>query len=200
MKSINLIMPFSRAHLKDDLIRLYEPMDIIIYQIMFESESYIDFKREWVKPFFVPYPRPPALSAVNAVNYFLRNHEFLDDDYYVLAPDDDMYAPGVFDSIKKMDDDIIIISMDRGGKTSFERTLRAEPNNMRVNFVGGEQVFAKGKIFKNIQFEIDYFADGKMVEKLKEKHAFRYEPELFVLFNYLNPEWWTEQTWEKCQS
>ncbi len=192
MTKINIMMPFSRGHLKTTLIKHYEPMDITIHQIMFESEVYTNFDREWVKPFFIPksHPKPSTYAALYAVNYFLANHKFSDDDYYVITPDDDIYAPGVFNAIKKMNDNIVVISMDRGDQTRHRRYLYANKDNMKKEYVGGEQFFIKGKIYKKIQFETNRCADGIMVEMLIKKYTFRYEPKLFVFFNYLNPKWW----------
>ena len=197
MRKINLIMPFSRAHLKDELIKFYEPMDIIIHQIMYESEPYVDFKRDFVRPYFFPGEPlgPPFNVTLCLINLFLQKHDFSDDDFYCTAPDDDAFAPGVLESIKLMDSDIVIISMDRGPITECVRNLIATPAFMYVGFVGGEQAFIKGKIFKDLRFdETADCADGRMIESLKEKYEFRYEPDLWALFNYFNPEWWPERS------
>lgn len=196
MKKIHLIMPFSRRHLKDKLIQYYEPMDIIIHQIMYKSEKYIDFKRKWVKPCIISdKPSDKSINIGNhAVNCFIKDHEFTDNDYYIITPDDDMFNSDVFNKIKKMDNDIIVISMDRGKLTSYKQMLYAEQKYMRVGYVGAEQVFIKGKIFKELKYDdTDCCGDGVVIESLKEKYDFRYEPKLFVKFNYFNPKWWTEQ-------
>jgi len=187
LKDIHLVMPFSRYHLKDDLIAHYGPMGIMMHPIIYSSAQLIRFNRAWVDEFVILGDEPvwpPVDPCYAKINEFIAGHDFVDDDYYVVACDDDMFEDGVFDAIKKMDDDIVVISMKRADGWS---TLNADPKSMKTGFVGCEQLFIKGHIFKTLQYnDKNNCADGEMAEALKRREDIRYEPLLFALWNYLD--------------
>lgn len=104
----------------------------------------------------------------------------LDEDIqYMILCDDDFVDEGFWDKIP--DEDIVVVSMDRG--VDF---LRARPEMMRIGRVGGEQVIVKGKILKNYRYGLSNVGDGEMIEQMvKNGEKFIYVPDAHVLFNWL---------------
>jgi len=92
MKNIHLVIPFSRFHLLDTLIKHYESMNIILHPIVFETEMVSGtFEQSWIEPMIIPNDSPKnwIIAAHAKVNYFIQNHKFIDDDYFCFFADDD---------------------------------------------------------------------------------------------------------------
>ena len=134
-------------------------------------------------------------------NYFIEHSEIIDDDYYVAVDDDDMYEPNVFNEIKWMNDDIVIISMKRGHKTPTNvipdrkyptSTLWAAPENVQVGAISNQQSFVKGYVFKKYLYDAQgHCGDGRLAVRRKEAgEQIAYRPDLFALFNYYEPGRW----------
>lgn len=206
MKQIHLIMPFMRHNFKGKLIEAYRPMGIIWHPIMFRDEA-TDFPNEpWIVP-YVPFIDSKEYAVLMPGNFkrnrFIFTQEIVDDDYYVTVDDDDMYEAGVFDKIKQMDDDIVIISMKRGhfmpiGVSEVRKypttTLYAHSDNVQIGSISAQQSFVKGKIFKAHLFNEDSHQwDGEIAVHHKGSgEQIRYEPDLFALFNYYEPGRWDD--------
>jgi len=200
MKNIHLVTPFMRAELKDTLISAYRPMGVIWHPIMFADEV-VDFETKinpWIVPSYIIF-KSTDITVKMPGNYkrnqFIKNVPIIDDDYYVTVDDDDMYEPDVFGEIRKMDDDIVIISMKRGhhipeGATAIRQyptsTLIASPDNICVGSISAQQSFVKGKIFKQHLFNEDNHCwDGEIAIHHKESgEQIAYRPDLFALFNF----------------
>ena len=207
MTQIHIITPFMRANLKETLIEAYRPMNIIWHPIMFFDEM-VDFdhqgQNQWIFPLVIPGEAASCkvkMPGCYKRNLFIKNIPIIDDDYYVTADDDDMYESGVFDAIKKMNDDIVIISMKRGDcipddVTPIRRyptsTLIAKPENIQIGRISAQQSFVKGRIFKQHLFNEDSHCwDGEIAIHHKDsgEHV-GYRPELFALFNFYEPGRW----------
>jgi hypothetical protein len=203
--NIHLIMPFYRTGNLDKLINAYRPMNVILHTIVFEDE-WFNFPNDelWIHGNII-FGMQAADCTVKPEcfkrNWFIKNCEINDDDYYVCVDDDDMYEPKVFDSIKQMDDDIVIISMKRGYQipkdAAIERryqtnTLIAHPDNVKLGSISGQQSFVKGKIFKEHLFDEEYQAwDYLMATHHKATgEQIAYRPDLYALFNYYEPGRW----------
>ena len=206
MKNIHLIMPFSRHHLKETLENAYRPMDIMWHPILFEDEARVSvFNEPWIEPVIIPEPAPPPdFISVGAlkINHFIKTSLMINEDYYCIPSDDDMYQTGVFDRVKEFDDDVVIISMKRGhnipeGVPQEKRyptcPLLAHPDNVREGMISGEQYFVKGRIFKRLKFEPVQNSDGQVAEYLKANYKIRYEPYLYAMFNYYEPGRWNKK-------
>ncbi len=205
MRQVHLITPFMRHNLKEKLIEAYRPMGIIWHPIMFSDEA-ISFEEPWIWPVFIlgNSKECEALMPGNFKrNWFIQHCEIIDDDYYVTVDDDDMYEEGVFDAVKQMDDDIVIISMKRGHFTPMgvpevrkysTTTLYAHPDNVQIASISAQQSFVKGKIFKVHLFNEDSHQwDGEIAVHHKGSgEQIRYEPDLFALFNYYEPGRWDD--------
>ena len=205
MKNIHLIMPFSRHELKDKLIEAYRPMNVILHPIMFQDEE-TPFGEPWILPVIIPTNSRDCTVLMPGTlkrNYFIKNAEIIDEDYYVTVDDDDMYEAGVFGHVKQMNDDIVIISMKRGysipeGVKPIRRyptaTLIAHSDNVRIGEISAQQSFVKGKIFRTHLFNEELHNwDGEIIVHHKESgEQIRYEPNLFALFNYYEPGRWAK--------
>jgi hypothetical protein len=208
MKQIHLVMPFTRKENKDILIAAYRSMNIILHPIMFQDEV-IDFDESrwwWIEPLVIPMNSTSDLGNLYPQdfkrNYFIEHYEIIDNDYYVAADDDDMYEHGVFDAIKQMDDDIVIISMKRGDnipegikqeRKYITNTLYAHPKNIQIGTISNQQSFVKGAQFRRFLYESGQgnCADGYLAIKRKEAGIqTAYRSDLFVLFNYLEAGRW----------
>lgn len=132
------------------------------------------------------------------INKFVAEHEFIDDDYYMILMDDDALPPDFYNDIRHYDQDVIVFSMKRGdnipeGLDAFRAhptfTLIASRDNMKVGHVGLQQIMMRGRIFKNLKCEDVYYADGLAAERLKDENV-KYVPDIYILFNYLEPGRW----------
>jgi hypothetical protein len=194
-----------RHHLKDTLIKAYGPMNIIWHPIVFQDES-ANFNEPWIFPYIIPMNRKDCKAAMPQYtmrNWWIKNNGIIDDDYYVTVDDDDMYEAGVFDAIKQMDADIVIISLKRGHQIPADaisirqypiNTLIAHPDNVQRGEISSQQSIIKGKIFKAHLFDdSSQFGDGDMaVHHKKSGEQIAYRPELFALFNYYEPGRWNK--------
>ena len=66
-------------------------------------------------------------------------------------------------------------------------TLYAKPENIAICHVGIEQIFIKGKILKRMEFENHEYADGKIAVELHQRYKCQFMPDVYALFNYLEP-------------
>ena len=200
MNNIHLITLFSRHYLFTELLSRYLPMRVIWHLLRFESEKpFPDISNHpWIIPMIIPDQyKINHMLPIN--NYFILNGNIVDDDYYIFSPDDDMYEPGVMRKIRGLQDPVVVISMKRGHHVPSgcvphpTDTLIACPENMRIGRIGGEQIFVKGKVFKAHRFREDvYEADGYMALEYAANYPIRFEPDLYVLFNY-----YQEGRWDK---
>ena len=182
-------------------------MNVILHPIMFQDEV-TDFNELWIEPFIILIDSSKCQAERIECfkrNKFIASHPFSDEDYYACVDDDDMYEPGVFGEIKKMDEDIVIISMKRGNNIPDDiiptrryptTTLIANPEKVCLGKISGQQSFVKGKIFKDHLFNEDYHCwDGEIAIHYKESgEQIAYRPDLFVLFNYFEPQRWEEKS------
>ena len=145
MKDIHLIMPFSRPENIERLINAYEGTGVYMHPILFEDEAEKCkplWSKLWIRPFVIR--ESSKLCTVLMPGTYKRNrwiaeNKVIDDDYYLTADDDDSYEANVFDEVRGMDSDVVIISMKRGTKVPDEAdivrnyptsTLIAKPENM----------------------------------------------------------------------
>jgi len=206
LSQVHLITPFYRLDLKEKLVSTYLPMNIIWYPIMFQDEK-TEFNESWIIPHIISSHSKDCKALIPGNfkrNLFIKNCEIIDNDYYVTVDDDDAYEAGVFDKIKRMDNDIIIISMKRGyniprsvipSRRYPTNTLIAAPEAVNIGSISGQQLFVKGRIFKKHLFDENSLCwDGEMAIHHKESgEQIRYEPNLYALFNFFEAERWEER-------
>ena len=203
-RQIHVVMPFAREHLKDTLLKVYENKDIILHPI---TDKTIEWDRPWVKPVFVS--GEITKNPYHKLNYFIATQEIVDEDYYWWMSDDDSVEENVIPKLKGMDDDVVFISMKRGNHVPKTPdpvsmhpawTLYAHPGKVAINDIGAEQMIVKGKVFKTLKYDMESpYADGMMAIYLKQNYPIRYEPDLFVLFNYFQPGRWNKEEMEEIK-
>ena len=211
-RQVHIIMPFSRPENEQKLINSYNELGVNLYFIMFQDEAEkfgIDGLGDchWVHPIIIPEDSTDCkvmMPGCYKRNWYIKNYTIKDDDYYLTADDDDFYESNVFDEIRKMDDDIVIISMKRGHHTpkgvSILRdyptdTLFAHPDNVKLGHISAQQSFVKGKIFKqHLHNEQFHCWDGELIVHHKESNEqIAYRPDLYALFNYFEPGRWEDR-------
>jgi len=183
-RTYNVITPLSRWKNVDALIEMLKPQNVQWHLLVDDYMPLMAPYNLWIQ-FHHFSPPPPAFFIGHwALNKFLDDVEINDEDYYVLMTDDDFFEPGFFDKLRECDDDIIIVSMNRGLDV-----LTACPENMRVCYVGLEQLVIKGKILKQYRIDGFYQADGYLILDIWRDHTekFRFMPEAQCYFNYLPP-------------
>lgn len=203
---IHVICPFMRQHLLATLIDYLEPMNIEWYPIVLEREKF-EINIEWIHQIIIN-DLPEGGLGYKKVNYFIDTYPIVDEDYYCLMGDDDMYEQAFFDEIKKQTADIIYVSLSRGnaiptyeGVTPHATypliiTKLEDVRRYNINFA---QYIMKGKILKQMRFGyIENCEDGIFAEQLKEKfpNDYIFLPNLFVFSNYFEPERYTNNDWK----
>jgi hypothetical protein len=192
LSNLHVVMPFSRANLKEEIINLYKPYGVALYPIEFPDQCGL-WNGEWfISPFVIDPCEENTDICYYKLNQFIKHHKIVDEDYYWFMCDDDSFEEDVISNIKASDSDVVMVSMKRGyniPKSSVGRhptsTLFAKPENMHECGVGLEQFIVKGKILKTLQFdENSHYADGKMAEHLKANYNVKYLENVFIKFNY----------------
>lgn len=176
-------------------------MGITWHPTIFQSEK-VDFPNEpWIQSLVIP-DKPLSDAAVkygyHKNNAFIRSGLVEDEDYYICLDDDDMIEGEAIHALKRMNEDVVFISLKRGKNIPDREargyqtyTLTAEPCNVVVGEISKQQLVTKGKVFKKLNFiENAHWADGIVATWLKQNYPVRYEPELYALFNYFEPGRW----------
>jgi len=196
---IHIVTAFSRVHLFSTLIEMLRPFNIewnlIVSSEIKEKVYKINTNNNWVN--IINYTPPDNWDkCYSKFNYFIKNENIVEDDYYIILNDDDALESNVIDEIRKMKDEIVVLSMKRGDNSlaKFLKTLKlrvlyyikrnynlniplemfphststlyASPDNMKIGHIGPEQIIYKGKIFKTLQFKNTSCADGMMAENI----------------------------------
>lgn len=187
-KTIHIVTAFHRINLKEKLTEMLGKFKIIWHPV---CDIDVYFKENWIQAIKAT-PPDEWDKCYWKINNFIKTQKIIDKDYYMILNDDDSIEQNVISEIKKMDNDIVVVSMKRGDKIPQNAKIRHETSTciasqeyMKVGYIGPEQIIFKGKIFKTLQYENYTGADGKMAEKIKnEIKDIAYRPDLFILFNY----------------
>lgn len=187
--TIHVIMGFSRPQNRDVLTDWLRGEGIIWHPLHHDDVEFA--KEDWIQPKKIVVPPEWANSAP-----WYKTNEFgdwIDEDYYVGLCDDEIHQRGLYRKIMAMNptEDVIVISALRGhhqiDKYGID-TLVACPENVTPCRIDLMQYFVKGKHMREQKFVDSQCADGIFVTALKDKGlTFRYEPELYGLYNYLQP-------------
>lgn len=202
--NIHLVMPFSRPENKEKVLSAYRDRNVILHPIMFEDEP-IEFSEPWVRPFVIKEKATDCTVMMPGTykrNRWIEANNLEPDSYYVTADDDDNYEAGVFEAVRSRDSDIVIISMKRGNQVPAgvephrayaTSTLIASPENMRIGRVSAQQMFVKGRLFKEHPHnEESHCWDGELAEHYQEMHKnIVFLPKIYALLNYFEQGRWT---------
>jgi hypothetical protein len=192
---INIVMPFSRPFLINQIKKNYKDCSIILHPIQHEN---IEWGEDWIQPLL--YEDRKAFDiCYDKLNFFKETYPIIDEDYYWTSGDDDYISPELIEKIKEMNYDIIVVSLDTGtdvptqGSICFNGILFAHPNNMGEWHCGLSQIIMKGEFYKEIKYRPNTnTGDGLMAEDIIAKYPdkIHYESALSVLHNYYQPGRW----------
>lgn len=144
----------------------------------------------------------------NALNWYLDNQQIDPDSFYCFLNDDDAYEPEYFQKLRAIIENypyeifVVITSMARGdnipksvigtNREHHNNTLIAHPTYMQPGKVGLEQIAVKGKVISvgNYRFPRYDCGDGIFITMITQQTHTLYVPEVFVWFNYFEPERW----------
>lgn len=193
----HLLIPFYRKHLYKTHMEYYGRQNIIYHPICDEVdfEPFVNNELEWVKPFICPALKPKE-QCYTKFNYFIDAGDIVDDDYYSFCGDDDMFEEGFFDNLKTKTADIVYNSNYRGDKIPMDGTaphptyplIPKSPSDIRPGNVGLGMFSVRGRILKLVRFGTTCgFDDGRLAQKLLTVGCVEYNPDWFILGNFLQP-------------
>jgi|WetSurMetagenome_2_1015567.scaffolds.fasta_scaffold00534_24 hypothetical protein len=198
--NFHAIMPFYRKHLKDDLLKHFEPMNLIWHPVC-DNVDMTSFEKNtlsWIKPLLC-MPLLPGDMCYRKNNDFINAGDIVDDDYYGFIHDDDMYVPGFINKIKRQTAKIIFYSMDRGERYAPNPGPFNWPpvpiiinkiDDVHVAGIDMCQYIIKGEILRRTKFGYRAFEDdGHYAEYLKNTwpNDILILPEIGIRFNYFEP-------------
>ena len=125
------------------------------------------------------------------LNWFIGSGRMQEDEYYGVLNDDDFMCPdALIDLGRKAKTEVAFISMHWTPGHAFI----AKPGNMRVGQVGVEQYYALGRVWRQHSFLLHLPAsDGHMGVALRCCHDCAYFPDIYCVFNALEPDRWSAQ-------
>jgi hypothetical protein len=181
---------------------------VIWHPIFLEDECKKEYEECLNKPWIQKYTTRKLPINQNPCKYklnmFLVEYDIVEQDKYFFMNDDDWFDTSIVQKIDAMDDDVIFVSMKRGHNSNGghpSSPLIVSPD-VHIGTIGIEQYFLKGKIMKQVRFRTDFDlstgypphrqgdSDGHLAEMLMKLYPVRYEPDLYVYFNYLEPGRW----------
>lgn len=180
---ITVVTPFQRKQNLELLANVIKGK--ANWTVLIDDDSLVSIFPEWV--ILKKYDKAPqGVCPSNWLfNEFINNGLDLETQYMILC-DDDSVEEGFFNKIP--DEDVVCVSMKRGDQVPVGSygtgTLFADPENMKVTAVAGEQLICKGKILRDYRYGLSNIGDGEMVVKVKEENPITYIPDAYVLFNY----------------
>ncbi len=205
---MNVITPFSRFENKNFYLENFVDKNVVWHPLLTpdDAKKFItDDLPSWVKPYVIPRVPTDRNIVKYKLNMYLIDGDVQDNERYMVLCDDDWVEADFFKKLEEIQDDIILVSMKRGhhylGGHPIE-TLIADPNFSHVGTIGFEQMIIKGKILQQIRFRSDHDlssgypshrqgdSDGHAYEMLAKLFPIKYCPEIFVLFNLLEPGRW----------
>ncbi len=200
MVDLHVILPFSRMNMKHVMLNMYESNKVILHPITYTSEFNSSY---WVVPLVVdPSEMGDGAEPYHKINKFISEGPIIDGDMYGVMCDDDRVEKWVCDAIRPIKEDVVFISMKRGdhvpeGLPPHQRhpinTLTAHPHLVMPCHIGLEQIWVRGRVLRSMKYlEDNIYADGVMAMALKECLPVRYEPDLFIKFNYYEVGRWDD--------
>ncbi len=192
---ITVITPFKR---KENIELMANSLKGKANWIVLVDDETLQFP-DWVtvKKFSKP---PENVCKSNWIfNEFLNSNKLDPETQYMILCDDDSVEEGFFDKIPNYD--VVLVSMKRSDREinhviwddwskqlgHWENSvdiLVADPKNLRIGAVGGEQLILKGKILRNFRYGLSNIGDGEMILKVAQENTITYVPDAYVLFNY----------------
>ena len=196
---IHVVTPFSRPENTERMVELLVDQRVLWHPLM---DGGVEFpvKADWIQPLDCGPAFHDIRDCYGKLNTYIEQGGIVATDRYCVLNDDDAYPRGFMDRLRELDQPVVICSMKRGQFTppSFFNhptfTLVANPDHMIRGMVGLEQVLMLGSVFGDVRYPLLPDGDGHLAEHLfHTREDIHYEPDLYVLFNYLEPGRWTEE-------
>lgn len=185
--NINIILPFNRYNNKDKILNFLEPVknNITLY-IIEEKHNESFWKESWVKTLICPTILKEFDPFYFKLNFFIKNVKILDNAYYFIFSDDNLFDLQIISEIPKYNNDLIYLSMTY----TKERNLIPIENNRishSCGYCGIFQVIIKGSVLKQLEFKNTSWADGLMMEYLYDRIDLskKYLTQYFCYYNCL---------------
>jgi len=197
----HVLTPLHRIENAGKMLKMLEPQKVNWHVVMDVDEPFdLRFRRQWVHHYLCNTEGVEFWARCNfSLNFAMGLMDWRDNDRYCFLNDDDAVEPGFFDKVDTADGEVVAVSMLRGNKTpdgvAAERAhgtneLVAAPENMKVGFVGVEQLIVSGRILRQCRLPIHICGDGQMIEYITQTNPVTYLPEAKVWFNYFEPGRW----------
>lgn len=207
---VHVILPFNRYQNKEIIVAFLKSLSnkIVVHPIE-EEPNKSEWGYDWIKPCVCPVinvvnvdPKwgsnwvEPHINSAQKVDYvyyklnhFIRNEEIIDNDYYFVYSDDNLFERRMIDEINKCTTDVIFISV----KCIYDRTIIVHspiPNDQKshsISHCGLYNFVIKGWVLKKIIFPNVYYADGLLMEFLFRNQSLTktYRTDLFALYDHM---------------
>ena len=208
--TFHVITPLARFHNIPKLVETLRPHNIQWHVITdankTESQQSL-FSESWIRHYVCPNNQVVFWDRCNyAMNWFMDTTELHDTDFYCFLNDDDAYEPEYFDKLDTViqqqttDISVVLTSMKRGyripstaapTRRHAPTTLYAVPESIHVGGIGLEQIAVRGRVLKQgHRFPLHHAGDGMFICDVSSKHPTALAPDIFVWFNYFEPERW----------
>jgi hypothetical protein len=197
----NIVMPFSRHHLINELLDWYNHPNVMLHLVVFQDQ-FKNLISDKIKIWIVKPCGKGIDICYYKCNQFKTIAPIIDDDYYLFTTDDNALEKNVISEVLKMNDEVVYISMKRGHNIvpnpslpfyQSTNTLVAAPENAKRASIAFGQLIFKGHAYKKVQYDdTKHYADGLMGAYVKENLKVRYEPNLYALYNWFEPGRWNK--------
>lgn len=198
----HVLTPLYRIENARKLVKHLAAHDVRWHVVTDACEPFdLKFKAPWVTNYHCDTQGETFWARCNySLNWLMDAMKWRDEDRYCFLNDDDAVEPDFFDKVDKAEGEVVAVSMLRGSATPTDAAperahgtneLVAAPENMKVGFVGVEQLIVSGRILQNCRLPIHICGDGQMIEYITATNPVTYLPEAKVWFNYWEKGRWT---------
>lgn len=200
----HVITPLHRFENAAKMCAMLKDKQVYWHVILDDCEPFeLRFKHKWVYHYISPTQGDTFWARCNfSINFAMDLMLWDDNARYCFLNDDDAVEPEFFDKIDRADGEVIVVSMKRGHQTPAgviaERahgtdTLVAAPENLKVGFIGVEQMIVSGRILRKCRLPIHICGDGQMLEYIGANYPVTFLPEVYAWFNYFEPGRWNRE-------
>lgn len=202
----HIVTPFSRWQNFKLLAAMLQKEGVASWNLILGDNEQYDSdlvstvtNKEWLKIHYRKAVPPQLNQGLHLVNEFMADYDFVDQDRYLFLPDDDWLEPGFFSKITDTESEVVVVSMKRGdvvpeGSRNPCWNLIAGRDALRYGLTGFEQGIFRGSVLNNIRrrgFNLGMLNEDHLFTACHE-HTAAFFPEVFILFNYLEPGRWKD--------
>ena len=186
----HVVMPFSRKENLPFYLDAFSRQEGVVWHPVLQEPLPLP-QAPWLQPLVVGDTGYVDV-CYGKIQAFIQRAEIVDRDVYCSLCDDDWYESGFFDKIRRFNADVLVTSMARGQRRpqGGHDTSTLLAGDMRPCYVGHEQLFFKGRIFRHLKYPDTSTADGLVAQSVASTVPFLCVQRAFVLFNFLEPGRW----------